>query len=127
MERIEAEVKRETTLICGSHEYYQVPLIWTFAFPGWEYWCPYCGGGGGMLGTGTRVQNTPELETRLNRYTDASKDFLKYNALLCCEKTKWNDEWISPENLPQEEKDRLSAANESHKYGVKAEEHDGTD
>ena len=38
--------------ICDRHDEYEVPLIWTFAFSGCEYWCPYCGNKGGMMGTG---------------------------------------------------------------------------
>jgi len=47
--------------ICDRHEK-QVPLIWTFAFPGSEYWCPYCGGNFGMLGAGEMVESTMSLK-----------------------------------------------------------------
>ena len=54
--------------ICGNHEDYPVPLIWTFAFNGSEYWCPYCGFNGGMFGTGKNVESTKGLKNRLELF-----------------------------------------------------------
>ena len=28
----------ETVRICSEHDDYEVPLLWTFAFPGAEWW-----------------------------------------------------------------------------------------
>ena len=53
--KAEKEIK-----ICSNHTE-QIPLIWTFAFPGAEYWCPYCGFTGGMFGSGENVPETPAL------------------------------------------------------------------
>jgi len=47
--------------ICREHEN-EIPLIWTFAFDGAEYWCPYCGQNYGMLGAGIKVEETEELK-----------------------------------------------------------------
>ena len=47
--------------VCSQHEK-SVPLLWTFKFDGSEYWCPYCGWNGGMMGAGTHIPSTPELE-----------------------------------------------------------------
>ena len=45
-------------MVCNTHE---TPLIWTFAFPGAEYFCMSGNHAGGMLGTGHKVEATPEL------------------------------------------------------------------
>lgn len=45
-------------MICNSHE---APLIWTFTFPGAEYFCMAGNHAGGMFGAGKRVEATPEL------------------------------------------------------------------
>lgn len=39
----------------------QVPLIWTFLFPYYEYYCLNCGGKWGMLGAGKDIPETKEL------------------------------------------------------------------
>lgn len=41
--------------ICNNHEI-QVPLLYTFKFDGYEYWCPYCGYKSGMFGAGKTVK-----------------------------------------------------------------------
>ena len=62
--------------VCSDHQDYQVPLLWTFAFPGAEYWCPYCGHIHGMLGAGTIVLGNQDILERGHKYKEMSKDFL---------------------------------------------------
>ena len=39
-----------------------IPLVWTFHWAYYEYYCLGCGGHWGMLGAGKRIKSTPELE-----------------------------------------------------------------
>ena len=105
--------------ICENHPEFEVPLIWTFAFNGAEYWCPYCGQNSGMLGAGEDIEETPELKERLKIYKKYSKKFLHANAILVCAETKYKGEWIKPKDLPRKEIDRLAKIREDWKYEVK--------
>lgn len=49
--------------VCPSHSIH-VPLLFTFKFPGAEYWCPVCGANWGVLGAGVKVPFTNALEAR---------------------------------------------------------------
>ena len=62
--------------ICGNHQEYQVPLIWTFKFHGAEFWCPYCGYVSGMFGAGINVTETEELKERLAKFEEATIPYL---------------------------------------------------
>ena len=62
-------------IICEKHLEYEVPLIFTFAFIGAEYWCPYCGNSSSMFGAGGEVEETPELIKRLNAYKKYSSEY----------------------------------------------------
>jgi len=74
----------EEIKICSRHSEYKVPLIYTFAFPHYEYWCPYCGAVEGMLGAGKNVDVTEVLIGRRAIYEKASKVYLSANGKLCC-------------------------------------------
>ena len=65
----------KTIKVCSNHSDYVVPLIWTFAFPRKEYWCPYCGYTSGMFGAGENVASSQELEERLKHYTEKTREF----------------------------------------------------
>lgn len=110
---------KEEIRICSNHQDYEVPLIWTFSFPGSEYWCPYCGSHGGMFGTGKRVPLTDELAQRQINYKTISDDYLHAIGVRVCSGTIWKGEIIRPENLPQAEKDRLNKIVEDWKYEVR--------
>jgi len=105
--------------ICSGHSEYQTPLIWTFAFIGAEYWCPYCGYISGMLGAGTSVPETPELEERHNKFKEFSSDYLHAKGTQICAYTLWEGKKIKPFDLPQQEKDRLSKIIDEWRYNVK--------
>lgn len=108
--------------ICSNHPEYEVPLIWTFAFPYAEYWCPYCGAKYGMLGAGKLVPLIDELEQRHKQYKAFSDEFLHANGVQVCVSTLWEGERIKPERLPQHEKDRLQKVISDWKYEVKIED-----
>ena len=93
--------------ICLGHEEYQVPLIFTFAWDNCEYWCPYCGCHGGMLGAGEQVSKTPELTKRKEAYTKATEEYLNARCILICSKTEYKGKRIKPSELPKEELERL--------------------
>jgi len=98
--------------ICNNHDY-KVPLIWTFAFMGAEYWCPYCGFEGGMLGSGKNVKKTKKLKIKRREYYKATKEYLHAHAVTYATGTKWEGETIHPNELPQEEKKRLEEIRET--------------
>lgn len=104
--------------ICSNHQEYQVPLIWTFSFPGAEYWCPYCGYTAGMFGAGERVARTPELEGRLMQYKEFSSEYLHAIGVRVCVGTTWKGRIIHPDELPQEEKDRLNEVVKNWEYEI---------
>ena len=49
-----------------------------------------------------------ELKKRLELFKEATKDYRHAMAILVCESTIWKGDRTEPENLPQEEKDRLA-------------------
>ncbi len=93
--------------ICSNHQDYQVPLIWTFAWNGYEYWCPYCGCHEGLMGAGESVDETKELKKRLEFYKKATRDYLNARSTLICDETMWEGKRIKPSELPKEEIERL--------------------
>ncbi len=107
----------EVIRICTNHQDYIVPMIWTYAFPGWERWCPYCGYGGGMLGTGDDAFETPELYLKNQFYEEYSYEFLNARGTLCCSKTLWKGKMIPPTELPKEEIERLRELAKVYKDG----------
>lgn len=104
-----------TMKICNRHEK-QVPLLWTFAFPGSEYWCPYCGGNWGMLGAGENVEVTFALKRAKVEWTHKSKEFLHARGVSGCSSLEWEGKRISPEDLPDEEKERLQKIIDEWEY-----------
>ena len=93
--------------ICSSHRDYEVPLIFTFAWNYNEYWCPYCDKHEGAMGAGEEVEETTELKKRLKLYEEATKDYRHAMAMLVCSSTDWKGVQTKPEDLPEEEKNRL--------------------
>ncbi len=108
--------------ICSNHDDYQVPLIWTYAFNGCEYWCPYCGFTGGMMGSGDLFPETEELVERKNKYKELSLEYLDALSTLGCSSLEFEGKRISPNDLPEIEKDRLKNAIDSWKDNVKLTE-----
>lgn len=99
---------KKTIKICYNHQdKEQTPLIWTFAFPGAEYWCPYCGNQTGMLGGGDDVGYTKELSERLKHYTKLSKDYLKARGSMIAAAIRYRGKWVQFEDLPEKRRAKL--------------------
>jgi len=110
---------KETIIICSDHQgEIEVPLIWTFMNPGCEYWCPYCGFSGGMLGSGSCVPETSELKGRLQDYENFSQEYRHARACQVASQVKHNDEWIDPKDLPTDVKAKHAQVIADWKYGV---------
>ncbi len=98
----------ETIKVCSRClDEQEVPLIWTFAFNGAEYWCPKCGDSTGMLGGGEKVPWSKKLHQRLKNYQDYTRPYLRAHGALVCSELYWNGEYVRPRDLPKEELDRL--------------------
>ncbi len=98
--------------ICFSHRNYEVPLIYTYSWAYNEYWCPYCDMHEGMMGAGVDVTKTKELEDRLKLYKKATEEYMHAVGVSACSGTTWKGEMIKPEDLPDEEKERLKKIRE---------------
>jgi hypothetical protein len=55
---------------------FKTPLIWTFKFDGYEYWCPRCGYKCGMFGAGVDVDATPKIEEMKEKWKIKAKPYL---------------------------------------------------
>ena len=116
------EPEPTTITICPRHDERPTPLIWTFAFMGAEYWCPWCGHIGGMFGAGMSVEATDELAARLAEDTERTAEYRHACAVQVCSYVEWQGKRIRPGDLPDEEKQRLQAIRESWVYPATAEE-----
>lgn len=94
-------------IICEGHQERPTPMIYTFAFPRCEYWCPYCGERGGEFGTGKCVEETPELKATAEQDVVNSKEYLHAVATQSCQNLEFEGRNISPDSLPAAEKMRL--------------------
>lgn len=97
----------EKIRVCESHQDELImPLIGTYVFHGAEYWCPYCGYTGGMMGAGERVEETTELTDRLEEYKEKSSEFRKAMAHRAASSFLYKGERITPSQLPEHEKEK---------------------
>jgi len=103
-------------IVCPNHEK-QIPMFQTLAFIGAELWCPCCGASEGFpLGKYETVDNSPELQKKANEMQEATAEYLHAVGIPRCSSTMWKGERITPDLLPQEEKDRLSNIRENFKH-----------
>ena len=103
--------------VCPNHQDEEkVPLIGTMAFPGAEYWCPGCGYVHGIMGAGEIVNRTEELDNREDYWRKLGKEYLEAKSTLSCSSLMWEGERVSPEDLPEEEKERVQAVIKAWKY-----------
>lgn len=116
MEEIKTEV-----LCCSRHEK-NVQLVWTFAFPGAEYWCPYCGCSEGMLGAGEIRQLTFSERREMIKYRYIGKEYLQARSTAVCSSLMWKGERIKPEDLPIEERKRIKKVIDEWEYPINKEE-----
>lgn len=56
---------KEEIIVC---DYCQIPLVWTFHWAYYEYYCLNCGGHWGMLGAGERVELTSVLRSQSRQF-----------------------------------------------------------
>ena len=101
--------------ICSRH-HNQIPLIWTFAFNGSEYWCPYCGANYGMLGAGEMVESTMDLKRAAVKWRQSTTEYLDAKSTNNCSELEWEGKMISPHDLPDEEKERVQKVINEWKY-----------
>jgi len=107
----------ETIKICSNHrDKEETPLIWTFAFPGAEYWCPACGKHMGMLGAEEDVKSTNKLVKRLKNYKKKSKAYLRANSALCCSYMMIKGEKRTFDSLPKQTQSYYTNKANSWKY-----------
>ncbi len=104
-----------TIKICACHDE-EVPLLWTFAFPGAEYWCPACGYTNGMFGAGQEVEVTMPLKRLKVQWKKRSEEFLDAMSTFSCSELEWEGKRTKPSELPQEEKDRCKKVIDNWKY-----------
>lgn len=102
--------------ICSSHPEYPTQLIWTFAFPYAEWWCPACGKHEGMLGAGKDVKWTWAIHHRYLKHKKASRKYLRANGVLNCSRFKYRGKWIEPVNMPDKAKIYYRKQSKSWKY-----------
>ena len=106
---------------CNRHEE-NVKLVWTFAFNGYEYWCPYCGANYGMLGAGEIRELTFSEMREMVKYRTIGKDYIDAIDSFNCDELKFNGKWIKPEDLPEEENERLQLIIDNWVYPVELSE-----
>jgi hypothetical protein len=109
--------EKEEIRICTCHDE-QVPLIWTFAFNGSEYWCPACGFNGGMFGSGTKVEATKELKKAAKQWQKKAAEFLDAQSTLVCHSKEFNGKTVLREDLPTEEIERCEKIVSEWKYKI---------
>ena len=88
----------------------EIPMIWTFAFNGSEWWCPKCGKNEGMMGAGENIPITQELFNlgeALSKELKSTDGYLHAKGIQVCVATIWKGEKIDPADLPDKEKERL--------------------
>lgn len=93
--------------------------MYTLAFSGSEYWCPYCGHTEGIFGAGIDVENTTKLRDRFDKYVKLTKPYLRAMGRRACSATKYRGEWVRPQDLPQRMKTRDQNIINSWEYGQK--------
>jgi len=86
--------------ICPYHRERTTQLIWTFAFPYKEFWCPACGYTSGMMGAGGNTQWSYRIHDRFIADKKRSRRFLDAMGTLNCSHFKYKGEYITPKEMP---------------------------
>jgi len=103
--------------VCPNHKSQEkVPLVFTMAFPGKEYWCPGCGYTHGMLGAGDIVKRTKEIDEKEDYWENVGKDYLSAKSAKSCESLMHEGNRMTYDELPQNEKERLQTIEDEWKY-----------
>lgn len=99
------------------HDDKLIPLIWTFAFPGAEWWCPNCGQTYGMFDGYHETEETPELVKLREDFEKGTEEYRHAIGVTHCSSMQWEGKQIEYAELPVEEKKRLQKIREQWKYG----------
>lgn len=75
-------------------------MILTFAFHGFELWCPWCGAKEGIFNGCEKVEATPVLEAREAEDKARSIEYLTAVSSLSCDQILHDGKWVSPSELP---------------------------
>ncbi len=103
--------------VCTDHQDEEiVPLIWTFAFNGSEYWCPACGYNAGMFGAGETIEKTKELKQARKKWEKIGREYLDAKSAMVCDSLLWEGNRIKPQDLPDSEKNRINEVIEKWEY-----------
>lgn len=103
--------------ICNNHDGIIVPILSTFAFMGAEYWCPHCGANYGFFNGCEKVEDTPEMIATMKKYKELSREFLDAKSTQACDSLMHEGKRISPEDLPDEIKQKNEQTIKDWKYG----------
>ena len=80
LEKEIATPSNETIKVCEHDK--KTPLIWTFKFDGFEYWCPVCGYKGGMFGAGINVPLTELLKKAKEEWEEKAWAYLNEESII---------------------------------------------
>lgn len=89
--------------VCPAHPERPTPLIFTFAFPGAEHWCPHCGFKAGIFEAGPDVVETDALlATQVidKRDDGPAMTYLRAYSAFTCSRMKHDGHWIDPKDMP---------------------------
>lgn len=105
--------------VCTEHKK-QVPLIFTMAFPGFNYWCPECGITLKAPDDKSKVPLTATLTKRRDDNLEKTKEFLQASNVMNTDKRiMFGAMRVKKEDLPQSETDRLQKIVDEYEYPLK--------
>lgn len=107
---------QSTIRVCEHHPERETPLLWTFAFPGAEFWCPHCGYRHGMFGAGKIVDSTPELMKRREDDERASSAYLEAMGSRSCSSMLYEGVRYDRDKLPLAAREKFEAVISAWKY-----------
>jgi hypothetical protein len=103
--------------VCGCHDT-DVQLIWTFAFPYHEFWCPACGAHYGMVGAGRNAKWNWRIHNQYVKDLEQSRRFLTANGILCCAMFKYKGTYIKPLEMPEKLRKYYERESKKWKYRI---------
>ena len=112
-------IRKDEIRLCKGHFDYRTPLLYTFAFRGAEFWCPYCGALEDIFG-GERVQRSDALAAQEAKYLDLAKPYLRARASRDpSARIKVGEEFIPSGEIPEAMKIENEKALADWKYEVR--------
>ena len=90
--------------------------MFTLAFHGSEYWCPYCGANYGFFGSGVEVESTPEIKKEHQDWSNKSIDYLRALSRKVAISFMYKVNRISYKNYPPAEKEKDNQLINNWKY-----------